>query len=86
VLLGGGSFEGGPCGDNTLWILSVSFLGGACLISVLVAITFSRVPVLNRYVSGWSAKSMKEVEKDLARRNQQFSSSNGSSDSSRNSN
>jgi len=82
VLLGAGSFGiGGECGDNTLWILSVSFLGGSFIVSILVAMAFSKVPFLRRYVSGFrdKAKSLKEVEKDLERRNRQSAPNSASS-------
>jgi len=63
VLLGAGSF-GRTCSDNIIRILSVSFLAGACVLSVVLVLLFSNVPWLNRYFSGFrrNAKSLKEVE------------------------
>jgi len=84
VLLGAGGSLGGPCSDNTIWILSVSFLAATCALSFVVIVLFSKVPFLNRHFSGFRrrAKSMKDLEKHIARRTQTFSNTNSGTSSS----
>jgi len=72
VLLGSTALDGGGGGgpSDILWILSLCFLGGAFVFSVLVIVLFSKVPFLDRYVAGYQrgGQSLKVIEKKLKQR------------------
>lgn len=68
LLLGGGLTDGGcSSSGDTLWVLSVCFLGGSFFMSIFIVFLFAKVPFLQRYVAGFrkQAKSIDEVEKRL---------------------
>jgi len=67
----GASSSGGASGcGKTIWILSVGFLGGMALVSVLIALAVVKIGILSKMVYGYQAraKSLRELEKYLEKR------------------
>jgi len=70
VLLGASSSGGASGCDKTIWIMSVSFLGGVALLSVVVVLLVVKFERVGKVVYGYRsrAKSLKDLEKYLDKR------------------